>query len=158
MVLLMYILIPVHILCSLLLSGTCVRPPVCNCQKPFVLHSGLPKLLASMRDARMRMLSTVSFSFALRVPSECIPMQKGCPKLGKPRGEHSDIFFYDDCAVLHLDRRKNIHYASSITVSCWCEASKETCPFHTYWPELLLSLGRCSQSSLQCPRWKQRWQ
>lgn len=74
------------------------------------------------------MLCLTAYTFLLRVPSECLPLQVG-KALGDP-DPHALVEVAEDCIKLKLARRKNRMWPTELVRRCWCKRSPSTCPVH----------------------------
>jgi hypothetical protein len=98
----------------------------------FIQRHVLVKVMSKaceLRDMTHSMLFLFAYTFLLRVPSECLPVVKGCD--GYDYGDkQSVVFVYSDRIVLRLLKRKNKLGGSTISRHCWCRHCPMTCPVH----------------------------
>lgn len=80
------------------------------------------------------MLFLFTYVFLLRLPSEAIPVVRGC--VGSAQNEkHANIVYLEDGLLcLRLKRRKNKPGGSLLKRACWCSQCERTCPVHVLWP------------------------
>ena len=78
------------------------------------------------------MLFLVTYTFLLRLPSEALPIARGC--VGMAHNEQSWLYMDDGLLCLKLARRKNKPEGSLLKRACWCSACRLTCPVHVLWP------------------------
>ena len=115
----------------------CARPKV---EPPPILHPLLVKMLGAVAQPDTAALYILSFAFALRVPSEALPMVVGDPAAAgsftftaKERRDprtRAVLFCSGDAVVVHLSRRKHAPFPCRLVRKCWCEACARTCPVH----------------------------
>ena len=79
-------------------------------------------------DKSEAMLYLACYVFLLRMPSEALPMVKGCG--GAYHGEQSTLFMGIGCIYLKLATRKNKPSGSILRRFCWCHQDRSTCPVH----------------------------
>ena len=92
-----------------------------------------------------------TYSFLLRLPSECLPLmwcagelRKGSQAICVPRsrrtrrprcGDHqAAIAIGKSEARIWLPRRKNRPFPTELVRECWCRAHRPTCPVHSIAP------------------------
>ena len=80
----------------------------------------------------MVMLFLTAYIFLLRLPSEALPIVRGC--IGWHNEEQAVLTLENDRLVLRLRRRKNRLHGSVLKRSCWCANCRSTCPVHSVWP------------------------
>jgi len=78
---------------------------------------------------RFVLLFAITYIFLLRLPSESLPMVIGPVESSN---EQSVLVCEEDQIELHLARRKNKPFGSTLVRSCWCGISKSTCPVHIF--------------------------
>ena len=109
----------------------CGRRP----RKPMFLGFGLVVKLVQQaaggdgRQLALAMCFLTCYTFLLRMPSECLPIQVAS---GNATDETAQavVAIEQDCIVLRLLRRKNMEHGSVLKRSCWCKSCRITCPVH----------------------------
>ena len=93
------------------------------------------KLVASIgenptpRVLGVAMAFLMTYTFLLRMPSECLPIAVG--NGGPAEADlHAVVVVTADRLTLHLKRRKNRESPSTMQRSCWCSSCRLTCPVH----------------------------
>ena len=85
-------------------------------------------------DLKWGMLYLFAYVFMLRVPSEALPVVRGCIGLANNSLHGSMIFLDGGHLCLKLARRKNKTGGSLLKRTCWCHQCQLTCPVHVLWP------------------------
>jgi hypothetical protein len=85
-------------------------------------------------DLNWGMLYLLAYVFMLRVPSEALPVVRGC--IGSATNDvHKNVLYLDGSHLcLKLARRKNKAGGSLLKRACWCDQCQLTCPVHVLWP------------------------
>jgi hypothetical protein len=96
-----------------------VRRIVVECNLPWDEHWGMLYLFA--------------YVFLLRLPSEALPVVRGCIGFAH-KDEQASVFMDGEHLCLKLKRRKNKAGGSLLKRACWCRQCKVTCPVHVLWP------------------------
>ena len=85
-------------------------------------------------NMRWGMLYLLAYVFLLRLPSEALPVVRGCVGSARNQEFASCIFLEDEHVCLKLKRRKNKPGGSLLKRACWCQQCEMTCPVHSLWP------------------------
>ena len=94
-------------------------------------------------ELKWGMLYLLAYVFMLRLPSEALPVVRGCIGLAN-NSEYSSMVYIDgEHLCLKLKRRKNKAGGSLMKRACWCGQCQVTCPVHVLWPFFAkLELGK----------------
>jgi hypothetical protein len=107
------------------------RPPM------FLQHNILSDMFERVYTAdrieleQVAMLFLVTYVFLLRLPSEALPIVRGC--VGVANNSQSSLYLSGDMLYLKLAKRKNKPNGSLLKRGCWCCSCKLTCPIHSLW-------------------------
>ena len=102
----------------------------------------LALLAAGLHEVALQSLILVCSVFLLRVQSEALQLQKGCPQdaVNLPAGRHSAVWICGNTLHIRLSRRKNRSMGSWLQRQCAChEGDPQCCVVHV--TERLLQLA-----------------
>ena len=85
-------------------------------------------------DMQWGMLFLLTYVFLLRLPSEAIPVVRGCVGLSHNEEHANCVYMEGELLCLKLKRRKNKPRGSLLKRACWCHDCACTCPVHVLWP------------------------
>jgi len=100
-----------------------------------MLANMVNRTLAQSDGMRWAMLYLAAYVFLLRLPSEALPMVRGCADSLR-EGHQSVLYMDDDTLCLYLRRRKNKSTPTVIKRMCTCTGSPALCPVHQLWFKL----------------------